>query len=136
MLIFECFWTFWTLNRLFFIENRRFFLNQPHFFRRIRWWHSFFSKIKWDAIFWGMKLKNHENFRSTKNFVSTENLSKTVENRRFFFKLAPFFAQNSMVLLVFFKNQAECPNLAKKPKNRCSKNHDFSTFLAKIWVST
>ena len=39
-----------------------------------------------------------------------------------------------MVGPVFCENQAECPDLAKNPKNRCSKNHDFSTFLAKIWV--
>ena len=36
-----------------------------------------------------------------------------------------------MMVPVFYENQAECPNLAKNPKNRCSKNHDFLTFLAK-----
>ena len=41
-----------------------------------------------------------------------------------------------MVVPVFYENQAECPNLAKNPKNRFSKNHDFLTFLSKIWDFT
>ena len=39
-----------TWNSSFLNENGCFFLNRRHFFRRIRWSYSFFSKIKRNAI--------------------------------------------------------------------------------------
>ena len=47
-------------------KKNLFFLKWRNFLRRIRWSYSFFAKINRDSIFWGMKLKNYGNFRSTK----------------------------------------------------------------------
>ena len=63
-----------------------FFFKMAHFLRRIRWWYSFFEKIKLNAIFWGLKLKNHGHGPSTTNFVLTLNRVSVSEKNSFFFK--------------------------------------------------
>ena len=62
-----------------------FFFKMAHFLRRIRWWYSFFEKIKLNAIFWGLKLKNHGHGPSTTNFVLTLNRVSVSEKNSFFF---------------------------------------------------
>ena len=43
---------FWPEIGHFLTKKYAFFLKIPHFFRRIRWSHSFFVKIKLNALIW------------------------------------------------------------------------------------
>ena len=66
-------------------KKNLFFLKWRNFLRRIRWSYQFFTKIKLNAIFWGLKLKNYGNFRSTNILFWPKNGQKSVEMKIFFF---------------------------------------------------
>ena len=120
-----------------------FFFKMPHFLRRIWWWYSFFPKIKLNAIFWGIKLKNYGNFRSTTNFVLTLKRVPVSEKNSFFFKKYLIFSVEFDGGVSFLWKPKENPYFCQKCRKimifRTSifgifgQNRAFSLIFTKNW---
>ena len=119
---------FWPENQSKTVEKNRFFLKIPNFLRGIRWWYSFFAKIKWDAIFLGMKLKNQDHGPSTKNFVLTSNCFPVSEKNCFFFKKYVIFFVDFDGGVSFLRKPLKNPYFCRK----CQKIMIFWTSI--FWI--
>ena len=115
----SCFFDFFYLFDLKISQNgskKMLFSSNPlHFLRRIWWSYWFFLKIKLNAIFWGLKLKNYGNFRSTKIFVFIWNRSFLSE-KKVFFKKYLIFCVKSYGLVRFLRKSSINPYFDQKPR--------------------